>query len=98
MKRMIREALNTIMQQYPIAKEEPFAGHKLAEFIRHKLPEIFKTQFPRDSDLIWASSPGIGQWADAPWIAVFDPLITDTAQQGYYPVYLFNKTLDAISQ
>lgn len=46
--------------------------------------------------MIVEASPGKGQWADAPWIAIFDPLVTDTAQRGYYPVYLFTRTLDAV--
>src|SRR5437868_2504464 len=26
-----------------------------------------------------------------PWVAVFDPLVTDSAERGYYPVYLFRE-------
>lgn len=33
-------------------------------------------------------SPGQGVWARAPWAAVFDRFVTDTAQDGYYLVYL----------
>jgi 5-methylcytosine-specific restriction protein A len=36
-----------------------------------------------------AGSPGKGNWAETPWVAVFDPLVTETAQRGYYIVYLF---------
>ena len=51
---------------------------------------------PSDSGLIIEASPGKGRWSDAPWIAIFDPLVTDTAQRGYYPVYLFTRTLDTV--
>jgi hypothetical protein len=27
-----------------------------------------------------------------PWVAVFDPLVTDSATRGYYPVYLFHSS------
>jgi 5-methylcytosine-specific restriction protein A len=36
-----------------------------------------------------AGSIGRGRWATTAWIAVFDPLVTTSAQRGYYVVYLF---------
>jgi 5-methylcytosine-specific restriction enzyme A len=37
-------------------------------------------------------SAGAGQWAAVPWIAVFDPIVTDSATRGYYVVYLVHAT------
>jgi 5-methylcytosine-specific restriction protein A len=34
-------------------------------------------------------SAGAGNWADTPWVAVFDLSVTDTATRGHYLVYLF---------
>jgi 5-methylcytosine-specific restriction protein A len=34
-------------------------------------------------------SPGRGNWAETPWVSVFDRLVTETAQRGFYVVYLF---------
>lgn len=34
-------------------------------------------------------SAGAGNWTNTPWIAIFDILVTNTAQSGYYPVFLF---------
>ncbi len=39
------------------------------------------------------ASVGGGNWANIPWIAIFDKLITENAQQGYYPVYLFKEDM-----
>lgn len=36
------------------------------------------------------ASLGQGVWASVPWLAFFDPLITETATQGFYVVYLIN--------
>lgn len=36
-------------------------------------------------------SVGKGNWANVPWIAVFDQNITTTAQKGFYIVYLFSE-------
>jgi 5-methylcytosine-specific restriction protein A len=34
-------------------------------------------------------SAGVGVWAETPWAAAFDEDVTDTAQKGFYVVYLF---------
>ena len=34
-------------------------------------------------------SAGAGNWAETPWVAVFDLSVTDTATRGHYVVYLF---------
>jgi 5-methylcytosine-specific restriction protein A len=36
-------------------------------------------------------SAGQGQWARSPWFAILDPLVSDSAQGGYYVVYLFRE-------
>jgi hypothetical protein len=33
-------------------------------------------------------SPGKGNWAETVWVSVLDRLVTETAQQGFYVVYL----------
>jgi 5-methylcytosine-specific restriction enzyme A len=40
------------------------------------------------SSYLVVGSPGQGNWAETPWVAVFDPLETETAQEGIYVVYL----------
>ncbi|MBA3443227.1 MAG: DUF3578 domain-containing protein [Pyrinomonadaceae bacterium] len=93
---MIRDALKQIFEAYSKAKSEDFANHPVAHYIRHDVPELFRGYFQDQSDLIWDASPGKGKWVDAPWVAAFDPLVTETAQNGYYPVYLYTLSLDAV--
>lgn len=84
------------MNEYPGVRQGPFADHPLAHYIRDDLPKIFGSLFPDQPDLIWTASPGQGGWADAPWIAFFNPLVTESPQKGYFPVYLFTRSLDAV--
>jgi len=93
---MLKEIFVEIMESYPIESEKGFAGNSLADSIRHEFPELVQSFFPKYQDFIWDASPGKGRWADAPWLAIFNPLVTDTAQSGYYPVYLFTKSLNAV--
>jgi len=41
-------------------------------------------------------SVGQGQWARGPWVGIFSPLVTASAQKGYYPVYLFREDLEGV--
>jgi len=50
-----------------------------------------------DSRLIAKGGCGVsGQWAYVPWIGLFDPAITDGAQQGFYIVYLFSADMKRV--
>jgi 5-methylcytosine-specific restriction protein A len=84
------------MEEYPNARKQEFADHPFAAWVRHDLPSIFAAAAPGYPSIVWVASPGQGQWADAPWIAALDPLVTETAQEGYYPVYLFTRSLDGV--
>jgi len=82
------------MREYALARTKPLGGHPLAAWLRKEVPQLFHgitSEFPT---LLWVASPGQGQWASAPWIAALDPLVTETPQEGYYPVYLFSRSLD----
>lgn len=92
----IREAFEQVLQEYPSARSQEFANNQLAIWIRHEFPQILAQVTPSYKHLKWVASPGQGQWADAPWAAALDPLVTETPQEGYYPVYLFTKSLDAV--
>lgn len=86
---MLREILQKISSEYSISKTEPFKSHRIASYMRKEVSPLLKN-FIQDSgtfDVI--SSPGKGNWAEVPWIAIVNPLITTTAQKGYFVVYLF---------
>lgn len=93
---MPTDALRRIADEYPAALTQDFAGHPLAQFIRHDLPETFAAALPQHDRIIWHASAGQGQWADAPWLAAFDPIVTDSAQRKDHPVFLFSRSIDRI--
>lgn len=84
-------ALSRIIDEYPLAKGETFSGHMLGAVIRDAARrEVADALGPGNEDLLVRGSAGQGIWAEVPWISVFDPLVTRTATQGYYVVYLFH--------
>ena len=93
---MAQEELQRVFSEYGAARDEELAGHSFAAWIRNELPKAFEADTFEYPNLKWVASAGQGRWADAPWLAAFDPLATETAREGYYPVYLFNRSLDAV--
>jgi 5-methylcytosine-specific restriction protein A len=66
----------------------------LATFITHDLADEVRDLVDDDSYKV-TGSPGRGNWAETPWVSVFDRLVTETAQRGFYVVYLFRGDGDA---
>jgi 5-methylcytosine-specific restriction enzyme A len=84
----LKQALDDILSAYPTERTREFAENDLARFIREDLRSAVDERVIGDSYLV-VGSPGRGNWAETPWVSVFDTLVTDTAQRGYYVVYLF---------
>ena len=93
----LRETLTRILIEYPIAKTAPLEGHALAQFIRSDAENAVGEALGSEADgLIIQGSPGQGNWAAVPWISIFDPAITTSATRGFYVVYLFHATKQAV--
>jgi len=90
---MIRETLLKILTEFESAKKnDKFKGHPLANYIRKDARENFKKVLGDEAkDYIIDSSPGKGNWVNTPWINLMDDRVTTTAEDGYYPVYLFSE-------
>ncbi|KQS74922.1 hypothetical protein ASG32_07400 [Methylobacterium sp. Leaf361] len=91
-------ALRRIVEEYPLARLDPPAGHPLAAVIRRGAPDELRAALePIDGPFLVKGSPGRGsRWAAIPWIAVFDPAVTTSATRGYYLVYLFPAHREAV--
>ncbi|NLY44756.1 MAG: DUF3578 domain-containing protein, partial [Tissierella sp.] len=86
----MQETFNHILSNYLNAKKEAFGGHAMSNYMRNSTVDriLSKTTIDTSKYLV-EGSPGKGNWADIPWIAVFDRDITTTATKGYDIVYLF---------
>ncbi|MGI6789814.1 MrcB family domain-containing protein [Aminivibrio sp.] len=88
---MLREAIEKILKEWLVAKREPIKGNSLAAFIRDEFPEVVRQVLgERSSDYKIRSSPGAGNWADVPWLAILNPKIAANTQEGINPVFLFS--------
>lgn len=93
----IRENLIKVLEGYARAKDQVFAKHPMAKILRDVLPDSIRSALPTEDQLLLVKgSAGQGNWARGPWVAVFNRLITDSAQRGFYPVYLFREDFSGI--
>jgi 5-methylcytosine-specific restriction protein A len=87
----LRETLQRILTDYPQAKSAPLKDHPLSQYITGEAQtEVATALGELEVGLLVRGSPGQGNWAEVPWISVFDPAITTIATRGYYVVYFFH--------
>lgn len=91
----MRDALIRILNEYISNKAQPFADNALADFLRHGAPDEIRRVTYLTSKYLVKGAAGQGNWAEIPWICVFDKDITTSAQEGYYIVYLFDANMEA---
>ena len=92
----LNTALSILMEEFPRACSEAFGGNSVAEFIRRDVPAAIHAAIGDNDRYIVEGSPGQGNWARVPWAAIFDRFITETAQEGYYLVYLIREDFSGV--
>ncbi len=93
----IRQIILEIAHHYIAEKTSNFKNNPLADKIRNKYPEYFREFLKEYGDRYAVKgSPGQGNWADCPWFAIFDTIKTQSAQYGYYIVYLFDSKMKGV--
>ena len=83
----IREELAAVLSEVGESRTEPLADHPLALRITTHWREAVNAVVS-DPGYKVEGSPGKGNWAETVWLSVFDRTITETAQRGFYVVYL----------
>ncbi|AKS46743.1 protein of unknown function [Octadecabacter temperatus] len=94
---MLHDDLARLAKEYVYERGKEFSGSEFASFVRHDLAlEAKKSTVFLPYDLELKASVGQSKWASVPWLAFFDPLITDTATRGFYVVFLINPQSEEI--
>ena len=93
---MLREHLSAVLNGYSRAKAEIFTGHELARFIRNGLPQALSRLAEDNPRYRFLASAGQSRWADCPWAAVLNILITSSPERGFYVAYLFRKDMNGV--
>ncbi|ROR28133.1 5-methylcytosine-specific restriction protein A [Mobilisporobacter senegalensis] len=90
----ISEKIREAAQLY---KKEPFAGSVVGDIITKEIPSILIRQASLNQrKFLVTGSIGKGQYAEIPWVAIFNRRITDSATYGIYIVYLFTADMKGV--
>lgn len=92
----IHAALSLLLDEYAKSKSQAFAQNAMASMLRDDLPQQVADAVADAARYEVEGSPGKGNWAEVPWIAILDRLVTETAQQGYYLVYLVKEDASGV--
>jgi len=92
----LNAALNLFLEEYPTAASQAFSGNAVAEFVRREVPHAVEQVIGKNDRYLVHGSPGQGNWARVPWVAVYDRFITETAQDGFYVVYLVKEDFSGV--
>ena len=91
----LRPLIERALALQPAAFADEFRGHPLAGLLVSDIPRALEPWVDEPGFKI-QGSPGRGRWARTVWVAIFDRLVTSTAQRGYYLVYLFRNDGSAV--
>jgi|SRR5215213_221125 len=83
----MRDKFQMVLDLIADARTQPLASHPLAHLITHDLRDAV-SEVVDDSSYLVTGSPGKGNWAETVWLAVFDRMVSESAQHGFYLVYL----------
>lgn len=87
----MRDVIEKFMTGYAAAKRDTFSNHPFGKFVRNDIPAAFYNTGLIDSKgYLVTGSVGQGNWANVPWICIFDRSITTSATRGVYIVYLLS--------
>ena len=94
---VIQEAMRdelSVLTSYSAARMEPLANHQLAVFIGNDLADAVRV-YRDDSYKVRGAQDAETGLRPLGWPS-FDPMVTETAQRGFYVVYLFRGDGDSV--
>ena len=92
---MLNDVLLKFRDDFGNASVRPLKDDAFANYARTDAASVVETTIDRP-DLSVTVSVGQGNWAEVPWIGIFNPEITTTATNGIYVVYLFSTDLKTV--
>jgi 5-methylcytosine-specific restriction enzyme A len=70
-----------------VSKENP-----LHNLVVHELPRLLQQSLGSEHNYLTSGSVGQATLAETPWVAIFDRLVTVSAQEGHYIVFLIHSS------
>ena len=92
---MLSVLINEVAEKWPAyhAGKRTDKNARVHELIVREIPELLTKWLKDDPMYLCSGSDGQGNLLQAPWFAVFNRNITESAQRGYYVVFLFSEDM-----
>ncbi len=85
---MLKNFLEKTSSFLSAGRPEIYKEHPIAQLIRDEGKKIIESNLPRNlKDYKVEGSAGRGQWADIPWVSVYNLSVTDKANRGYNAIF-----------
>ncbi len=85
----IQAILNTYLHASEASRTVD-GSHPVVGSLKQLSAELGETDFIHNNGHLQVKAGwGAGNWTKVPWVAIFDKRVTQSAQQGIYPVFLF---------
>lgn len=93
----LRDKIKDAAEMYKSSDREEFKGSAVGKIITKNIPVLLtkKANINRERFLI-TGSIGKGQYAEIPWVSIFNRKITESATKGIYIVYLFTADMRGV--
>lgn len=94
----IRDHFERFMAGYVDARRGPYSAASPALQTMQRLVQLLRDSAPVQArpEIKVVGSVGKGNWAGVPWIAFLDRRVTETTQEGVYPVFLFTEDMSGV--
>ncbi|MDB9375937.1 MrcB family domain-containing protein [Nodularia sphaerocarpa] len=86
---MLKEVIEALLHEYPKVSRENFKNHEYPRYLKKEVPKLLNSSLNLPDIYRIDASAGNGSWANIPWIAVFNKLVTESVRFGFFIVYLF---------
>lgn len=94
----LQKLLQKVMDEYEVERHTSFKDNDMVKLFQPGFKCCIHKNLSQvnDNKYLVKGSAGQGQWANVPWLGVFDRDITKTAQSGFYLVYLFSTNMNKV--
>ncbi len=94
----LRDLLARVREEFPDYRATGRVNSDAPAYrlIVHDIPDVLARSIGDQRSYKVQGSTGAGNVTPAPWIGVFDRAVTESAQSGYYFVYLFSLDLQRV--
>lgn len=96
---MLSELINEVASLWPeySKSKKTNKDSRVHQIIVRDIPNILSTWLGDSEKYLCEGSEGQGNLLKAPWIAAFNRSITESAQKGYYVVFLFSEDMKSLT-